>query len=94
LRAFGKYSYGIYVLHPPVQAALGSYATVFAIWVAGGTGAIENVLGLLVMFVLLTAASFSVAFAVYNVLERPFLRLKRFFEYKPTQDKQLLVQVR
>jgi peptidoglycan/LPS O-acetylase OafA/YrhL len=76
LRWFGKYSYGLYVLH---FVALGFLLRTFRDWIglltpsktAGVAGA-----GLLSFLVAVVAA-----YASYNLYEKQFLRLKRYFDY-------------
>jgi peptidoglycan/LPS O-acetylase OafA/YrhL len=83
LRAFGKYSYGAYVLHTPMQplylrlfppAQLGA--------LAGGLGhtgsRLVGLLGFAGLGLTLTMLLAMVSFYAY---ERPFLKLKRYFEY-------------
>ena len=79
LRFFGKYSYGLYVLH---FVFLGFLLSVFRGWIAyitpnkriAGIGS-----GFLAFGVAVVAAYLS-----YNLYEKRFLRLKRYFEYKRT----------
>jgi peptidoglycan/LPS O-acetylase OafA/YrhL len=76
LRFFGKYSYGLYVLH---LIAIGFLLKTFRGWIAlvtpsklaGIVGA-----GFLSLLVALVAA-----YASYNLYEKQFLRLKRYFDY-------------
>lgn len=76
LRFFGKYSYGLYVLH---FAALGFLIRTFRGWIlhvtpsklAGVVGA-----GFLSFLVAVVAAYLS-----YHLYEKQFLRLKRYFDY-------------
>jgi peptidoglycan/LPS O-acetylase OafA/YrhL len=69
LRALGKYSYGIYVWHWPLQQVMLIYhADRFS--PAGFLAA-----GLL--------GSLALGWLSYLVIERPFLNLKRFFAYEP-----------
>jgi peptidoglycan/LPS O-acetylase OafA/YrhL len=73
---FGKYSYGIYVLH---MVTLELFLTIFRGWLRPLTGnkALVDIgsgwlmFGLAILF----------AYASYNLYEKPFLRLKRYFEY-------------
>jgi peptidoglycan/LPS O-acetylase OafA/YrhL len=85
LRFFGKYSYGLYILH---FIALEFLITTFRGWIAlvtpsklaGVVGA-----GLLSLLVALVAA-----YASYNLYEKQFLRLKRYFDYdRPARSKAL-----
>lgn len=76
LRFFGKYSYGLYILH---FVALGFLIKTFRGWIAlvtpsklAGVGGA----GLLSLLVALVAA-----YASYNLYEKQFLRLKRNFDY-------------
>jgi peptidoglycan/LPS O-acetylase OafA/YrhL len=75
LRALGKYSYGIYVWHFPLQRALldwygfqppasGARGVDTVVFLAAGIG-----------------GSLILGWISYLVIERPFLRLKRFFLY-------------
>jgi peptidoglycan/LPS O-acetylase OafA/YrhL len=79
LRAFGKYSYAIYVFHYPISllterlfdaapdgASAGAWTALWLLSVAGGMG-----------------ASFLVALASWNLLEKRFLGLKRLFVARP-----------
>jgi len=76
LRYFGKYSYGIYVLH---LLAMPFFLRTFRLWIShltpskliGVVGA-----GLLVFFISVVAAYLS-----YNLFEKQFLRMKRHFGY-------------
>jgi peptidoglycan/LPS O-acetylase OafA/YrhL len=83
LRAFGKYSYGLYVLHVPLQPlylhlfppmAIGALARGL-----GHTG--SRVVGLLGFAALGLALTMMLAALSFHFFEQPFLRLKRFFEY-------------
>ncbi len=80
LRSLGKYSYGIYVYHPPIiigtaylfeRAAASSPAV-------GAFGAWFLVLKIGLIF----AASFAAAWLSWHLYEKRFLTLKRYFEYK------------
>lgn len=78
LRAFGKYSYGLYLLHTPVMRAVREY--VFnpqdyetlktAPWI-----------GEVLFYVAATAPAFAVAWLSWRWFEAPILRLKARFPY-------------
>jgi peptidoglycan/LPS O-acetylase OafA/YrhL len=76
LRFFGKYSYGIYIIHPPLVAALDGFATtatlVPTVWGS-------SLPGQLVFFVGGVTASTVAAVVVWHLWERPWLSLKRYF---------------
>jgi peptidoglycan/LPS O-acetylase OafA/YrhL len=73
LRMFGKYSYGVYVVHPPLIVAL----TPFAEWTRTlptlGGWALPTAV---VYFMGMTSLSLIIAMASYHGYERHFLRLK------------------
>jgi peptidoglycan/LPS O-acetylase OafA/YrhL len=83
LRWLGKYSYGLYVLHlplftylqQPVRHMLERPLHENKAAVVVGTG------------VLCFGVSVVAAYASYNLYERRFLRLKRFFDYKRPGEK-------
>lgn len=78
MRSLRKYSYGIYVLHvilfvyldEPIRNAIRMHLT-------PSKGAAVLVTCLLIFLLSLTAAYLS-----FNLYERRFLRLKRFFDYR------------
>lgn len=76
LRWFGKYSYGLYVLH---LVAIGFLLQVFRSWAAHFTSSkllLVVASGLMVLPIAILAA-----YASFHLYEKQFLRLKRFFEY-------------
>jgi peptidoglycan/LPS O-acetylase OafA/YrhL len=76
LRGIGRVSYGIYVLHLPLVKLLfvsPGWEHPAASW-AGGTA----------LFLALTLVSLLVAWLVFALWERPFLKLKRRFPYPTT----------
>ncbi len=78
LRFLGKYSYGLYVFHFPLDSWL--TVPIRAALYNLTHSRLVSVLGGVVVIVLLSIA---VAFVSFNLYERQFLRLKRYFEYTP-----------
>ena len=81
LRAFGKYSYGMYLIHPPVMRAVREYVLnpqeyeVIAPWNAQ-----------LLFYGLATVPTFALAWLSWRLFEAPILRLKaRFPYYRPRE---------
>jgi peptidoglycan/LPS O-acetylase OafA/YrhL len=78
LRAFGKYSYGLYLLHPPVMRAVREFVfnpeeyetLAIAPWIGQG-----------LFYVAATAPAFALAWISWRVFEAPILRLKARFPY-------------
>lgn len=78
LRLFGKYSYGIYMLH---MIALSPFLTVFRRTIQQQTH--SKLLAVAGAGISALALSFVVAFLSFHLLEKPFLRLKRRFVFSP-----------
>jgi peptidoglycan/LPS O-acetylase OafA/YrhL len=79
LTFFGKYSYGAYLLHELLRPAFVRFFPVEALKSVVGS----EVLAFLTYVVLATAVTFLLAVVTFQLYERPFLDLKRFFEYRP-----------
>jgi peptidoglycan/LPS O-acetylase OafA/YrhL len=76
LRFFGKYSYGLYVLH---VVALGFLLKTFRGWIALVTPSkLAGVVGSGFLSFLVAVVA---AYASYNLFEKQFLRLKHYFDY-------------
>jgi peptidoglycan/LPS O-acetylase OafA/YrhL len=77
LRFFGKYSYGLYVFHYPIHCLLTKPIRVFIDahfhWKVFGV-----IAGAIVVFI----ASTLVALLSYHFFESPFLKLKKYFNYR------------
>ncbi len=84
LRFFGKYSYGIYVLH---MVALSPMLRTQRAAIDGLTH--NKALGVLVAGVSSLAVSVMAAYVSYHLYEQPFLRLKRYFGYGPVRITQV-----
>ena len=78
LRFFGRYSYGLYVVHVPL-IALARLAGVSPDAFAGTRWELAALLGYVA---LMAAASIVVALASWNLYEKPFLKLKSRFTYR------------
>ena len=86
LRFFGKYSYGAYVLHTPLQYTfmqLFGPQRIEALAAPLGHEAAQ-LIGLLGFIGLAIALTMLLALVVYRLIETPFNRLKRHFEYGAT----------
>jgi len=77
LRAFGKYSYCLYLIHLPVMRVMRAsvlgpddFATMGSVWA-----------GQLVFYVIATTAAFALAWISWRVFEAPILSLKARFPY-------------
>ncbi|MBI4500227.1 MAG: acyltransferase [Gemmatimonadetes bacterium] len=85
IRSWGRYSYGVYVFHYLIIGALLwnprlAFYQHESAWLGGSK------LPAVLLFALLAAAlSFGVAWVSYNVYERRFLSLKRYFEREPVK---------
>ena len=79
MRAMGKYSYAIYVLHPVILIATVEMllpGTQFPAYVAKPA-----------ILIWTLTASFAAAWLSYHLYEKHFLRLKRYFAYREPVDK-------
>lgn len=83
LRWLGKYSYGLYVLHLPLFTYLQQpVRDMLAPLLHENKGAVVAATGFICFAVSVIAAYLS-----YNLYERRFLRLKRFFDYRRPDKK-------
>ena len=76
LRAFGKYSYGLYILHMIFLPLLSGFFRPLLLRLTGSK--LIAVVGSAGVIVVMTSAAAWLSFHLY---EKHFLRLKRFFEY-------------
>lgn len=79
LRFFGRYSYAIYIVHTAVLAALDHYRPYRSLPTLGGFALPTQVLWALAYVGLSTG----LAVLSWHLVEKHFLRLKRFFPYRP-----------
>jgi peptidoglycan/LPS O-acetylase OafA/YrhL len=84
LVTFGKYSYGIYLLHHPIMLAVAtqlnlSHGSALLSWLRVG------VVGLAIVF--------PVSWVIFEYFETPFLRLKHRFESKSAEEPVILRSV-
>jgi peptidoglycan/LPS O-acetylase OafA/YrhL len=78
LRFFGKYSYALYVFHPLLVPSLRRWIPADVL--ATRIGALP---ALLFHLSACLAMSLGIAWLSWHVYEKHFLKLKRFFEYRP-----------
>jgi len=78
MRSLGKYSYGIYVLHYPI---LDGVLRVRSRLVASMPGNITEMLFWLSAIAVGFLSSYGAARLSWKILEKPFLDLKRYFDY-------------
>ena len=79
LRLFGRYSYAIYIVHTAVLAGLDHYRPFSALPRFGGYALPAQTLWFLAYF----GISTGLAFLSWHLVEKHFLRLKKFFPYRP-----------
>ena len=77
LGKWGKYSYGIYVIHLPLLGALEHETTFYQRGVAWLGG--SQLPGVLLLAAVGMSMSYALAWLSYHVYEKPFLELKRYF---------------
>jgi peptidoglycan/LPS O-acetylase OafA/YrhL len=77
LRSFGKYSYAIYVLHQMVFYFAGTYT-----FIALKPFISSDPLLLALMFTSMFSASYLAGFLCWHLLEKHFLRLKKYLPYQ------------
>jgi len=77
LVTFGKYSYGLYLLHYLFDPWL--KGVLYPKWVVGIAG--EGLASVVLFILVATLLTFSAALLSWNLLEKPFLSLKRHFRY-------------
>jgi peptidoglycan/LPS O-acetylase OafA/YrhL len=82
MRALGKYSYGMYVYHVILLEMLGQLFESPFISLAPHFKAVDALVARLLLLLL----AFAVAFASFHLYETPFLKLKRFFDYRRTAE--------
>jgi peptidoglycan/LPS O-acetylase OafA/YrhL len=78
LRFFGRYSYAIYIVHTAVLAALDYYRPFATLPAIGGSVALSQILWAMAYVGLSTG----IAMLSWHLVEKHFLRLKRFFPYR------------
>jgi peptidoglycan/LPS O-acetylase OafA/YrhL len=77
LRFFGRYSYAIYIVHTAVLAGMNHYVPFASLPSIGGSSLPGQTLWLIVY----VGFSTGVAMLSWHIVEKHFLRLKRFFPY-------------
>jgi peptidoglycan/LPS O-acetylase OafA/YrhL len=77
LRAFGKYSYALYLIHLPVMRVVREFA-----WSPEQFGTLGSPwVGQLVFYIVATLPAFAIAWVSWRLFEAPILRLKSRFPY-------------
>ncbi len=79
LRSVGKYSYGMYVFHNAVGSIIGRLSAFPIHWFPDRIARADDLLNALIV----TLATFAVAYTSWHLYEKHFLQLKRFFEDTP-----------
>jgi peptidoglycan/LPS O-acetylase OafA/YrhL len=79
LNRLGKYSYGIYIYHPPMVHLIGWIVGLASVrsWLPAG----HPSLSLILKIALIGGGSYAIAWASWHGFEKPLLSLKRYFEY-------------
>jgi peptidoglycan/LPS O-acetylase OafA/YrhL len=81
LRTLGKYSYALYLFHYPLMAVVRD-----AIWPKHFPKLFGSVFPEQILFVVVgSTVSFAAAWLSWNLFEKHFLKLKRYFELAPTK---------
>jgi len=83
LRFFGRYSYAIYIVHTAVLAALNHYRPFALLSTVGGHALPAQT----VWAFAYVGLSTGIAMLSWHLVEKHFLRLKRFFPYRPKSDR-------
>jgi peptidoglycan/LPS O-acetylase OafA/YrhL len=83
LRSFGRYSYAIYVVHTAVLAALDHYRPFASLPMLGGFALPAQT----IWAITYVGLSTGIAMVSWHLVEKHFLRLKRFFPYRPKFDR-------
>lgn len=78
LRSFGKYSYSLYVIHPPVGHMLG--ITIFPM-VIDRYFSSSHIVASSIFIIVATIACWVLSFLIWNLFEKHFLKLKKYFPY-------------
>jgi peptidoglycan/LPS O-acetylase OafA/YrhL len=78
LQTLGRYSYALYLVHKPVAEWLKSWLPAFEDWCVLGSA----VPGQLAFYVLGIGVSLGVALLSWHLLEKHFLKLKKYFPYR------------
>jgi peptidoglycan/LPS O-acetylase OafA/YrhL len=79
LSFFGRYSYGLYVIHSPILFMFAGAVPLTILPTVFGSQLLRQLAFLLIA----TAVSVAMALASWHVLEKQFLKLKRHFPYGP-----------
>ncbi len=93
MRTLGKYSYALYLFHLPLRAVIRD--TLFGPGVSGGGGgplvkfpiiAGSQLPAQIVFWIVSSLVTLAVAWLSWNLYEKHFLKLKKYFEYRTPKD--------
>jgi peptidoglycan/LPS O-acetylase OafA/YrhL len=89
LRAFGKYSYCLYLIHVPIMRAVREY-----VFNPADHEALAPFITQALFYVVATAPAFALAWLSWHLFEAPIRSLKAWFPYSRTSEPDVSLEVR